>query len=183
MMLQVKTRAKLLLSFTCNFHYSYLLRIVVIFFHFHYSHTTLHSTNDGLRKSRCVITGRCFNLFTSNAYWFCMAVFHAFSAPNVMEFVCLYEVVAFSPFLDEGKEQRLVESCVFPQKCNGFFPSIVSNLRITTGARPVIRVHHRSMHTLVRTAILRLRCLHACIFRLKSAGFFFIRLCLLRLWA
>ncbi len=105
---QVKTRAKLLLPFTCNFHYSYSLRIVVIFFHFHYSHTTLHSTNRA-----GVITGRCFNLITSNAYWFCIAVFHAFSAPNVMEFVCLYAAVAFSPFLDEGKEQRLVESCVF----------------------------------------------------------------------
>ncbi len=36
------------------------------FFYCHYSHTPLHSTNDGHRKSRCV-TGRCFNLFTSNA--------------------------------------------------------------------------------------------------------------------
>ncbi len=42
--------------------------------------TPLHSTNDGLRKSRCV-TGRCFNLFTSNAKHFCMVVFNAFSAP------------------------------------------------------------------------------------------------------
>ncbi len=32
---------------------------------------------------------------------------------NVMEFVCLYAAVAFSPFLDEGKEQR--QSCVFPR--------------------------------------------------------------------
>jgi len=28
---------------------------------------------------------------------------------SVIEFVCLF----FSPFLDEGKEQRLVEACVF----------------------------------------------------------------------
>ncbi len=56
----------------------------------------------------------------------------------------------------------------FPQKCDAFFASIVSNLRITTGARPVIHVHHGRMCTLVRVAILRLRCLHACIFWLKS---------------
>ncbi len=46
---------------------------------------------------------------------------------------------------------------------------IVSNLRITTGARPIIHVNHGRMRSLVRAAILRLRCLHACIFRLKSA--------------
>ncbi len=34
---------------------------------------------------------------------------------NVMEFVCIDAAVAFSPFLDEGKKQRLVAaSCVFP---------------------------------------------------------------------
>ncbi len=60
---------------------------------------------------------------------------------------------------------------MFSAEMRWFLPPIVSNLRITTGGRPVIRVHHRSMHTLVRTAILRLRCLHACIFRLKSAFF------------
>ncbi len=37
------------------------------------------------------------------------------------------------------------------------------------GARPVIHVHHGRMRTLVRAVILQLRCLHACIFRLKSA--------------
>ncbi len=57
----------------------------------------------------------------------------------------------------------------FHQKCDAFFVSIVSNLRITTGARPIIHVHHGRMRSLVRAAILRLRCLHACIFRLKSA--------------
>jgi len=67
-----------------------------------------------------------------------MAVLHAFSAP----------------FLDEGKEQRLVAvSCVF-QKCDAFFPFIVSNLCIITGVPPVIPVHHGRMSTLVRAAIL-----------------------------
>ncbi len=68
-----------------------------------------------------------------------------------------------------GKEQRL------------FIHSIVSNLRITTGVCPVIHVHHGCMHTLVRVAILWLRCLHAFIFRLKSAYVppMLIRLCLL----
>ncbi len=46
---------------------------------------------------------------------------------NVMEFVCLYPAVAFySPFLDEGKEQRLMAaSCVFPRmQC--FYDAIMS---------------------------------------------------------
>ncbi len=57
----------------------------------------------------------------------------------------------------------------FSTECDAFFPAIVSNLRIITGAWHVIHVWHRRMRTLVRAAILRLRCLHACIFRLKSA--------------
>ncbi len=48
---------------------------------------------------------------------------------------------------------------MFSPECDAFFPAIISNLRINTGA----------CHTLVRAAILRLRCLHACIFQLKSA--------------
>ncbi len=89
---------------------------------------------------------------------------------NIMEFVCLYAAVAFSPFLDEGKEQRLVAaSCVFPRNVMlSSPPSIVSNLRITAGAHPIMHAHHKRMRTLVRAAILR-RCLHACIFLLKSA--------------
>ncbi len=35
---------------------------------------------------------------------------------NVMKFVCLYAADAFLPFLDEGKEQRMVAAnCVFPR--------------------------------------------------------------------
>ncbi len=40
---------------------------------------------------------------------------------------------------------------------------------ITTGVRPVIHIHQVRMRTLVRASILRLSCLHACIFHLKSA--------------
>ncbi len=47
------------------------------FFYCHYSHTPLHSTNDRIRKNRCV-TGCCFHLFTSNAKHFCMVAFHTF---------------------------------------------------------------------------------------------------------
>ncbi len=86
---------------------------------------------------------------------------------NVMEFVCLYAAVAFSPFWDEGK---VAATCVFPR--NALLsspPSIIPSLHIITGARPVIHVHHGRMRTLVRAATVRLRCLHACIFRLKSA--------------
>ncbi len=56
-----------------------------------------------------------------------------------------------------------------PQKCDAFFPAIVSNLRIIKGACHVIHACHARMRTLVRAAILHLRCLHACIFWLKSA--------------
>ncbi len=82
-----------------------------------------------------------------------------------------YTLSFYSPFLEEGKEQRLVAanvSCVFPE-CDAFFPAIVSNLCIITGVCHVINVCQKRMRTLVRAAILRLRCLHACIFRLKSA--------------
>ncbi len=58
---------------------------------------------------------------------------------------------------------------VFSPECDAFFPTIVSNLRIIKGACHLIHVCHAHMRTLVRAAILRLRCLHACIFRLKSA--------------
>ncbi len=64
-MMFTRSRAKLLLPFTCNFHYSYYsLRIVVIFFTaiINIGYPPLHSTNDGLRKSRCV-TGRCFLIY------------------------------------------------------------------------------------------------------------------------
>ncbi len=51
----------------------------------------------------------------------------------------------YSPFLDEGKEQRLVEaSCVFPRM--RFFPAIVSNLHIITGACHVIHVSQAHAH-------------------------------------
>ncbi len=46
---------------------------------------------------------------------------------------------------------------------------VVFNICIITGVRYIIHVCHKHMHTLVRAAILRLRCLHACIFLLKSA--------------
>ncbi len=88
---------------------------------------------------------------------------------NVME----YAAYAFYwPFVDEGIRNRdwwqltLLE---FSPECDAFFPAIISNLRIITGAWHVIHVWHKRMRTLVRAAILRLRCLHACIFRLKSA--------------
>ncbi len=58
---------------------------------------------------------------------------------------------------------------VISPECDAFFPAIVSNLCIITGACHVIHVHHEHMHILVRAPILRLRCIHACIFRLKSA--------------
>ncbi len=57
----------------------------------------------------------------------------------------------------------------FSPECDAFFPTIVSNPRIITGACHIIHVCHKRMRTLVRAAILRLRCLRACIFQLKSA--------------
>ncbi len=115
--LHVKSKA--LTPFTCNFHYSYyLLRIVVHFF------TAIisipHFTAQMMDSERAgVFTGCCFNLFRSNLMhndfvWLYSTLFRRHR--NVMEFVCLYTAVAFSSFLDEGKEQRLVAaSCVFPR--------------------------------------------------------------------
>ncbi len=73
-------------------------------------------------KSRRV-TGRCFNLFTSNAKHFCMVVFHAFSAAyKWWQFACA-AVAFYSLFLDEGKEPRLVAvSCAFPRIVMLSFP-------------------------------------------------------------
>ncbi len=102
------SRAKLLLQFTCNFLYSYYsLRIVVNLFYCHYSHTPLHSTTYYSERAG-VFTSHCFNLFI-----YMLFLCHI----NVMGFVCLYAAVAFLPFLDEGKKQRLVAaSCVSPDK-------------------------------------------------------------------
>ncbi len=103
---------------------------------------------------------------------------------NVMEFVCLYAAISFSPFLDEGKEQRLVAaSCVFPRNV------MLSSLSLPPSFLICVLLQVRVLsfmyitgawRTLVRAAILQLMFLHACIFRLKSA--MLIRLCMLRLW-
>lgn len=134
------------LPFTCNFHYSYYSPVVPFFFTA--SRTPLHSTNDGLRKSRRV-TGRCFNLFKSNAN---MLVFHALAPQKCDGNSFAYAAVAFcSPFLDEGKEQRLVAaSCVFPR--NAMLSSPPSFLICV-----LLQVSHHSCHehmrSLVRAAI------------------------------
>ncbi len=84
---------------------------------------------------------------------------------NVMELVCPYGAVAFSPFLDKGKEQRLVAaSCVFPRNAmlsspSSFLICVLLKVRVTSFM--YITAHA----LLVRVAILRLRCLQACIFR------------------
>ncbi len=157
------SRAKLLLSFTCNFHYSLRTMVNFVTAIIHIPHCTAQIMDS---ERAGVFTGRCFNVFTSihnDCVWLYSTLLRR--QRNEIEFVCLHccRVLAVS-----GWEQWLVAaSCVF-QKCDAFFP-VVSNLRITTGARPVIRVHHGRMRTLVRAAILRLRRLYACIFRLKSA--------------
>ncbi len=89
---------------------------------------------------------------------------------NVMEFVCIYAAIVFSPFLDEGKKQRLVAaSCVFLKNAMlssppSFLICVLLQLRVPsfmyiTGA---CALWSERQH-------LRLRCLHACIFLLKSA--------------
>ncbi len=86
---------------------------------------------------------------------------------NVMEFVCLR--CSTHCFCMRVRNRDWWKLVVFSPECDAFFPTIVFNLRIITGACHVIHVCHKRMRTLVRGAILRLRCLHACIFRLKSA--------------
>ncbi len=81
------------------------LFLLWLFFYCHYSHnvTPLHSTNDGLRKSRCV-TGRCFNLcLMQNTFvWLYTMLF--WHHRNVMAVPLQLGL----PALDEGKQQRLV---------------------------------------------------------------------------
>ncbi len=134
------SRAKLLLPFTCNFHYS--LRTVVNFVTaiIHIPHCTAQIMDS---ERAGVFTGRCFNVFTS-IHNDCVWLYSTLYGANEMRSnLFAYTAVTFLPFLDDGKEQGLVAaSCVF-QKCDAFFP-VVSNLRITTGARPVIRVSSRA---------------------------------------
>ncbi len=95
---------------------------------------------------------------------------------NVMEFVRLYAAVAFSPFLDEGKEQRLAAaSCVFSRNATlssppSFLICVLLQVRVLSFMYITAHAHFgQSGNTATKT-------LHACILRL-------IRLCLLRLWA
>ncbi len=110
------SRAKLLLPFTCNFHYSsYSPRIVVIFY-CHYSHTPRQHKWWTQKEQVCLLAAVLISLrlMHNDFVWLYSTLFRHHR--NVMEFVCLYAAVAFSPFLDEGKEQRLVAaSCVFPE--------------------------------------------------------------------
>ncbi len=95
------------------------------------------------------------------------------------DFVWLFSRSSTHRFWIRVRNRDCWQLVVFSPECNAFVPAIVSNLRIITGLCHVIHVSHKRMRTLVRAAILRLRCLHVCIFRLKSA--LLIRLCLLRL--
>ncbi len=102
------SRAKLLLPFTCNFHYSYyLLRILV-----NCTAQMMDSERAGVLLAAVLIDLR---LMHNDFVWLYSTLFRRHR--HVMEFVCLYAAVTFySPFLDEGKEQRLVAaSCVFPR--------------------------------------------------------------------
>ncbi len=102
------SRAKLLLPFTCNFHYSYyLLRILV-----NCTAQMMDSERAGALLAAILIDLR---LMHNDFVWLYSTLFRRHR--NVMEFVCLYAALTFySPFLDEGKEQRLVAaSCVFPR--------------------------------------------------------------------
>ncbi len=116
--LHVEQRSSL--QFTCNFHLFVLFTKNCGYFLqplFTYP-TAQHKL--WTRKSRCV-TGRFFNLFTSNAKHFCMVAFHAFSAP----YKC------------DGNS---------PQECIAFFPAIISNLHITAGACHIIHEYMSWAH-------------------------------------
>ncbi len=111
------SRAKLLLPFTCNFHYSsYSLRIVVIFLLPLFTYPTSQHKWWTQKEQVCLLAAVLIylRLMHNDFVWLYSTLFRHHR--NVMEFVCLYAAVAFSPFLDEGKEQRLVAaSCVFPR--------------------------------------------------------------------
>ncbi len=67
----------------------------------------------------------------------------SFSASYKCDGICLpiaYAAVAFySSFLDEVKNRDCRKLVVFSPECDAFFPAIIPNLRIITGAR-----HHMS---------------------------------------
>ncbi len=137
------SRAKLSLPFTCNFHYSYYsLRIVVkkMLAIIHIPHCTAQMT-DSERA----------DVFTATV----LIYLHR----NVMN-VFAYMLPSCS-----CRFWMRVKNRVWWQRARNAMLSSPSFL----GARPVIHVHHGRMRTLVRAVILRLRRLHACIFRLKSA--------------
>ncbi len=165
------SRAKLLLPFTCNFHYSYYsLRIVVIFLlpFIHISHWTaqmMDSERAGVLLAAVLIYLR---LMHNDFVWLYSTLFRRHR--NVMAIrLPTLPLGSTRRFWMRVRNRDWWKLVVFSPECDAFFPTIVSNLRIIKGACHLIHVCHTHMRTLVRAAILRLRCLHACIFWLKSA--------------
>ncbi len=116
------SRAKLLLPFTCNFHYS--LRTVVNFVTaiIHIPHCTAQMMDS---ERAGVFTGRCFNVFTSihnDCVWLYSTLLRR--QRNEIEFVCLHccRVLAVS-----GWEQGLVAaSWVSPRNVMLSSPSFLT---------------------------------------------------------
>ncbi len=85
------SRAKLLLPFTCNFHYS--LRIEVICFT-----AIIHIQIWTKKEQLLAVVLIDLHLMHNDFVWLYSTLFRPHR--NVMGFVCLYVAVAFLPFLD-----------------------------------------------------------------------------------
>ncbi len=160
----------IVLPCTCNFPYSYYsLRIVVIFTAViripHFTALMMDSERAGVLLAVILIY---LHLMHNDFVWLYSRLFRRHR--NVIEFVCLLPSLATRRFcmrvINRDWWQRVV--CI-----------LSPNLRINTGACHVLHICHKRMRTMVRAATLWLRCLHACIFWLKSAYATYINMIML----
>ncbi len=96
------------ISNACNFYFYFFMQL----FTYHHCAAQLWTQKEQVCLQATVLI--YLRLMHNEFVWLYCTLF--WRHRNVMEFVCLYVAITFSPFLDEGKEQRLVAaSCVFPR--------------------------------------------------------------------
>ncbi len=103
------SQAKFLLPFTCNFQFPIIIFLLPLFTYLIAQHKWW-TQKEQVFLLVTVLIYLC--LMHNDFVWLYCMLFQCHR--NVMEFA--HAAVSFSPFLDEGKEQRLVTaSCVFPR--------------------------------------------------------------------
>ncbi len=130
------SRAKLLLPFTCNFHYSYYSLRIVIKMCTAIIHIPPCPAQMMDSERAGVFTGCCFNLFTSNLMhndflWLYSMLFRRHR--NVIEFVCLHPAVAFySPFLDKQQSELCFPLNAMLSSPPSFLICVLIQVRVTS---------------------------------------------------